>query len=731
VQALKQEYIQKLFALGQERETFSDEDKALMNLPIYLALDELYNDTEKWQIYSDAMAHYALKDAEFNELLVSFNIIGQYAQFELLIDQEPEQAVRLGILDPSAIETGAADTPAPTEPNVVEEPPVGELGWDPGWYAYTDGNDVKGLALHEGALYAAGAGGVVAWDMATGEYVKHTTLDGLLHVSAWDVAYCEMPDPRVIVATKVGLSIFDPASGSWDNTPITPQDSNVTGSDIDLVYCDAANGRLLIGYYGLGILDLNSGEFTRYTDAEGLVWNGVRDVTVSGSDIWIASGYNGVSHISAGQVTAYNEANGMPDESVYAIQAAADGSVWMAAGLGLIKFSAGTWTLYDRDTVAEMPRDIYELEIAADGTVWVGSSYGFMCQFDPASETCLTTWQDERDRYVTDMLLDDAGNLVYSNNGGVFVFDDSAISELIIEEDVLVSNFVDSLATDAAGMLWVGTDSGMQVFDPADPSTPLQLFRYEYDEPGVPGGNWARKLLPQPDGSMWAVITNGEASRYDGQTWTVYEDYYSYETIAVDDQGRVWLGDDGEGIAILDGDAVSTLTTADGLPDDEVSALLAVSDMLWIGSDSGLTRYQEGAPELMFGEEQAEQLGLYSATVLDLLQDANGDLLLGVYGGVLRYDGTQVTPLVKFDDLGADWSYASFKEMDLGPEGQLWVGTTQGLLYSDDGQNWDWFDTSNGLQSKDVDALLVDQFGTIWVGGGDNFGGGGLSRYVP
>ena len=61
----------------------------------------------------------------------------------------------------------------------------------------------------------------------------------------------------------------------------------------------------------------------------------------------------------------------------------------------------------------------------------------------------------------------------------------------------------------------------------------------------------------------------------------------------------------------------------------------------------------------------------------------------------------------------------------------MWVGTTEGLLYSDDGQNWDWFDTSSGLQSNDVDAVLVDQFGTLWVGGGDNYGGGGLSRHVP
>jgi ligand-binding sensor domain-containing protein len=311
----------------------------------------------------------------------------------------------------------------------------------------------------------------------------------------------------------------------------------------------------------------------------------------------------------------------------------------------------------------------------------------------------------------------------------VFVFDGDAIGEMIVQEDVLVSNFVDSLAIDAAGMLWVGTDGGIQVLDPADPTQPWQLF--EDGEQG-PGGNWARNLFPQPDGSMWVAITNGEASYYDGQAWTVYEGYYSYEAIAVDAEGRVWLGDDGKGIAILEGGSASTLTSADGLPDDDVYALLADGDVMWIGTGAGLVRYQDSELTLVFGEKQAsEELGLYNPTILDIVREASGDLLLGTYGGVLRYDGAQATLLLKFGDLGADFTYASFKEMALGPDGQLWVGTTEGLLYSDDGQNWDWFDTRSGLQTDDVDAVLVDQFGTLWVGGGDNFGGGGLSRYVP
>ena len=40
---------------------------------------------------------YFSKDQEFHKLLTSFNIIGQYASFDLLKKQEPKEAARLGI----------------------------------------------------------------------------------------------------------------------------------------------------------------------------------------------------------------------------------------------------------------------------------------------------------------------------------------------------------------------------------------------------------------------------------------------------------------------------------------------------------------------------------------------------------------------------------------------------------------------------------------------------------
>ena len=97
------------------------------------------------------------------------------------------------------------------------------------------------------------------------------------HISANAVVYCEIPEPRILVGTLEGISIFDPASGVWEQRDLLPAEDYVSRAKIDRLYCDQANQRLLIGYSGLGILDLTSGNFRQITDKDGLLWNAVSD----------------------------------------------------------------------------------------------------------------------------------------------------------------------------------------------------------------------------------------------------------------------------------------------------------------------------------------------------------------------------------------------------------------------------------------------------------------------
>lgn len=95
VETMKEECVQKMFAYGKMREALDDSGKSTADLQIRLKMNSLYKDPF-FTTYNEIQQHY-FQDKEFHKIVMSFNIITQYANFDLLKKQEPEEAQRLGI----------------------------------------------------------------------------------------------------------------------------------------------------------------------------------------------------------------------------------------------------------------------------------------------------------------------------------------------------------------------------------------------------------------------------------------------------------------------------------------------------------------------------------------------------------------------------------------------------------------------------------------------------------
>lgn len=96
VEQLKEKYVQKLLDLGRQREALDDAGKSEMNARIASALNASFS--EDWyEAYMDVYSAYSSGDVEFANLLASFNILTQYADFDLLKQQAPDEAARLGV----------------------------------------------------------------------------------------------------------------------------------------------------------------------------------------------------------------------------------------------------------------------------------------------------------------------------------------------------------------------------------------------------------------------------------------------------------------------------------------------------------------------------------------------------------------------------------------------------------------------------------------------------------
>jgi hypothetical protein len=95
VENLKQTCVTKLVELGKLREALDASGKASVDGQLRMKMNSMYNQPV-WNAYNEIQQHY-FKDKEFHEIIMSFNIITQYANFDLLKKQAPEEADRLGI----------------------------------------------------------------------------------------------------------------------------------------------------------------------------------------------------------------------------------------------------------------------------------------------------------------------------------------------------------------------------------------------------------------------------------------------------------------------------------------------------------------------------------------------------------------------------------------------------------------------------------------------------------
>jgi len=94
LKALKDECISRLVKLGKVKDGLAEEQKAKINRTVRAKMAEVRS---LFTEYGNAANYYMNKDRETYELFTSFNVITQYADFDLLRKQEPEEAKRLGI----------------------------------------------------------------------------------------------------------------------------------------------------------------------------------------------------------------------------------------------------------------------------------------------------------------------------------------------------------------------------------------------------------------------------------------------------------------------------------------------------------------------------------------------------------------------------------------------------------------------------------------------------------
>ncbi|MGB0388265.1 MAG: two-component regulator propeller domain-containing protein [Ardenticatenaceae bacterium] len=236
-----------------------------------------------------------------------------------------------------------------------------------------------------------------------------------------DMATCPDSEAKaantLLIAHTSGISAFD--GQTW------AEYENQWGyTSADGMACDADGGIWVAHYQGVSYFDgqrwstTPSKQLATGDDANDLM----KDVALApDGQVWVATAHTIATTSDGNEWTVYQQGQGF-DEQYFLSSVVVDhqGEVWAAYSGGLLHFDGTNWTSHENSDLFS----IETLTVDDDGKVWVGTfSYGLK-------------------------LFNGRNWVTYDRqNSG------------------LMSNYVRSLAVDAQGRLWAGTEWGISVFD--------------------------------------------------------------------------------------------------------------------------------------------------------------------------------------------------------------------------------------------------------------------------
>jgi PAS domain S-box-containing protein len=224
-----------------------------------------------------------------------------------------------------------------------------------------------------------------------------------------------------------------------------------------------------------------------YTEANGLAQNSVYAVYESrDGSVWAGTLNDGVSKFKDGHFTTYTTASGLASNTVSSILETRDGAMWFATPTGLSSFSNGRWRTYTPVDGLPSP-EVNCLFEDSSGTLWSGTSAG-LASFGSNHFQVPNESPDVLRQQIVGMAEDKSGRFWIATSSHVLrVPRDRLLSGIVKAADVREYGQADglkstegvkrsrSVVSDSGGRIWFSLSGGLSVVNPshiADNSVP-------------------------------------------------------------------------------------------------------------------------------------------------------------------------------------------------------------------------------------------------------------------
>lgn len=344
------------------------------------------------------------------------------------------------------------------------------------------------------------------------------------------------------------------------------------------------------------------------------------------------------------------------------------GLLWIGTEMGLNMLNKETGEterfFYNADVDATLSSNhLWSGYVSNNGILWVGSQDGGVNIYDPlrikftSNFVSINEARQQDEKFVKSIYRDESGILWVGTDHGLNKF--SPQGELLCTflhgetSRSLDIGGVSGIVEDNNGVLWISTWGGGLHFMKKEGN---ELSRYY--QPGnleLPRGLHdlnIQRMIGDQFGNIFIGTSYGHFYRF-------YPDKDSFdhflcmdldslrgvpvEAICPDDEGKVWIGlGENGGLINLDMNSgkairynVKNNDASHSLSSNDIFCLLNDNDRLWIGTKNGLNMLDKRTGEIILFDEKQ---GLPGRSVLTLQKDIEGNIWLSTLLGISKFD---------------------------------------------------------------------------------------------
>ena len=448
--------------------------------------------------------------------------------------------------------------------------------------------------------------------------------------------------------------------------------------------------------------------------------------TADGS-LWIGFRPNGVAVLKQGRVTHYGPRDGVPPGAIQQLALAPDGSVWLAARLGVAHFEAGQWIKVAGEPELNTP---YGVQVDEAGTLWVATVDGLRARGvdeDRFREV-------DRRRY-----FGSRGTLLTAAPDGKIwaAAEDELVRVSPAQGSIEAAFKVEGMAggpllLDLKGNLWAADPEAHEL---------LHLTSEELARPRSASVSANSQALYGGDGlgpgRVYAALEDRESNIWVATTTALHRFSRSNvvhdvvpacagvglqsPTFVAGDRGVLWIVCDkvteGQLNEIHDSKVVSSQVT----PPFSVAAR-ARDGTVWLAGPTALAQLRDDRI-VVTAQLPADLRG---RPVQALVRDGSGAIWLSITRrGTFRVAGGE---WIENGNLALPREPAYTQVVD--ENNTLWFGYTESRIARIDARGVRMLDSRQGLQVGNVLSLLAED-GQLWVGGELGFARFDGKRFVP